>query len=111
MDTDGNARLTLEALKASAPRSFDKQIIELLAAVQDGARPIVTSTPAPAPRYDDTPLRAEIMRLESALSEARMRLDQVIALAKQQEADLVRLESICRALDGRISSVSLKEAA
>lgn len=39
--------MTLDELKATAPRTFDKTLVDLLVAIQQGHAPIVTSEPAP----------------------------------------------------------------
>ncbi len=39
--------MTLDDLKASAPRSFDKTLIELLVLIQSGQQPIVVHEPTP----------------------------------------------------------------
>ena len=40
--------MTLDDLKASAPRSFDKILVDLIAAVQQGERPIIVEQSEPA---------------------------------------------------------------
>lgn len=42
--------MTLEELRASAPRTFDKTLLDLLVAIQQGHAPIVTAEPPPPPR-------------------------------------------------------------
>lgn len=97
--------MRIDDLKASAPRTFDKVLIDLLVEIQRGQAPIVTPGPAPVPaRYDDTQLRQAAVALESRLGQVENALAQVIAMAKQLEADRVELMAICQALDHRISS-------
>ena len=112
MDSDSNAGLSLEGLRASAPRSFDKTIIDLLVAIQHGLQPIAAPPPAAvvlAPRvqpYDDGPLRAQVAVLEARVRQAgqaltpvagddlaalTLRLDQVISMQRQHEADIQQL--------------------
>ena len=111
MDSDSNAGMSLEALRASAPRSFDKTIIDLLVAIQHGAQPIAAPPPAVVltPRampYDDGPLRAQVAALEARVRHAGLalapvpgedlaaitaRLEQVISMQRQHEADIQQL--------------------
>lgn len=39
--------MTLDDLKASAPRSFDKILVDLIAAIQQGERPIIVEQSEP----------------------------------------------------------------
>lgn len=50
MDTAVNAGVTLDELRATAPRGFDKTLIDLLAKVQEGQRPIIVPASEPAVR-------------------------------------------------------------
>ena len=87
MDLAGNAGISLADLEATAPRGFDKQLVRLIAAVQDGARPIVTPQPLMtpvAPRYDDSALHAQA-------ADMRLRLDQLIAAYQQLQADYAQM--------------------
>lgn len=49
MDLDGHTGMTLDELKASAPRSFDKTLVDLIAAIQRGETPIAQEQPDVAP--------------------------------------------------------------
>lgn len=85
---DLHERVTIEALRVSAPRSFDKVLLDLLLAVQEGARPIVgDGAVVVAARQADDPAPAGPDW--AALSD---RLDQVVAHLKQHEADILQLQ-------------------
>jgi len=73
--------MTLDDLKATAPRGFDKTLVDLIAAIQDGQRPIVTD------RAVDDMLTASVDALR-------------IMAAKMQE-----IEARNRELEARVASV------
>jgi len=75
---------------------------------EQGRPAVMVSAAAP---YDDTQLRADLVSIEARVSEAVGKLNQAITMVKQHEADITRLMDICRQLDERISSVSIREAA
>lgn len=87
MDTHGNARVSLADLQASAPRSFDKALIEILVAIQNGQRPIDTPIPAPV-MVRDTELAQRIDALEQRFSD----LQQALAVVNELAARIGMLE-------------------
>lgn len=103
MDSAINARLTLGELKASAPRSFDKVLIDLLVAIQDGQRPIVETPVArsivmPAARFDDAMLRDaiavvadKIAARDGRIDATDRRVDQLVQCYRQLEADYAQI--------------------
>lgn len=66
--------MTLDELKAQAPRTFDKTLIDLLVSIQHGHAPIVTPEPAEIVPRDDTALQAAVLRLASELERANRRI-------------------------------------
>lgn len=64
--------MTLDELRASAPRSFDKLLVDLILAIQHGERPIETPQPvAPVISIADERVRAleaEVNALKSAIA-------------------------------------------
>jgi len=76
--------MTLDDLKASAPRSFDKTLLDLIAAVQSGGQPIAVSrTDGMAPEIGGAMLAIanRIASLEDAISagaEANAGLNRVV---------------------------------
>lgn len=87
MDTHGNARVSLAELQASAPRSFDKALIEILVAIQNGQRPIDTPTPAPV-LVRDTDLAQRLEALEQRFAH----LEQALAVVNELAGRIGMLE-------------------
>jgi len=78
--------ITLEQLRAQAPRSFDKTLIDLLVQIQHGHAPIVAAAPMAEPVRDATPA---ILKLAQELDAARSRiarLEAVIACLAREAA-------------------------
>lgn len=61
--------VVLADLRNSAPRSFDKTLIDIMYALQLGRQPIVE---AAAPAYDDAALVAKVETLEQRIAAANM---------------------------------------
>jgi uncharacterized coiled-coil protein SlyX len=105
MDLAVNTRVELEALKATAPRSFDRSLIDLLVAIQHGHQPIVTAFPAPVMQpgasYNDAELRGMIASQQGHIEQ----LSAALAEASRAYASLM---DICRRLDERIDGVSVQ---
>ena len=92
----------LSDLKAIAPRTFDKQLIEfLIAATRSGQQPLVA-----VQDHDDSGLRQEVDAL-------RTQVETLTSSLADAAAGHAQLLDICRALDARISSfaVSVERAA
>jgi hypothetical protein len=53
--------MTLDDLRASAPRSFDKILVDLIAAIQQGERPIIVEQSEPP---DDPAMQAIAILVE-----------------------------------------------
>ena len=78
---------TLEQLRAQAPRSFDKTLIDLLVAIQHGHAPIITvDQPAEAPR-DVSPA---LMHMASELDTARERIRRLEAIIARLAMEAAR---------------------
>ncbi len=76
--------MTLDELKATAPRTFDKALVDLLVAIQQGHTPIVTSEPAQPRDLSPALVRVaeEVQRVQAereADRERIRRLETVIA--------------------------------
>lgn len=63
--------VVLADLRNSAPRSFDKTLIDIMYALQLGRQPIVEAA-APVPAYDDAALVAKVETLEQRIAAANM---------------------------------------
>ena len=68
--------MTLDELKATAPRTFDKTLVDLLVAIQSGHAPIITSEPAPQRDLSPALVRVaeEVERLRADLAAERERV-------------------------------------
>lgn len=66
--------MTLDELKAQAPRTFDKVLLDLLVSIQHGHAPIVTREPVEVAPRDDSALHASILRLAAELEHANRRI-------------------------------------
>lgn len=80
--------MTLEELKRTAPRGFDKTLIDLIAAIQDGQRPIVTD------RAVDDMLTASV----DALRVMASRMQEMEREAAELKQRLAQVEAPLRAL-------------
>ena len=104
---DLSQRVTLDDLKAHCPRSFDRTLIDLIAAVQNAERPIITAAPSfpvpvaltPAP-YNDADLRRQI-------EAQRHQIEQLTSTLTEASAAYANLLDICRRLDQRIDGVDV----
>ena len=83
--------MTLDGLLPS--NTFERKLLDVLVALHTSGKPIPIQV-GTAPRYDDTPLKAEVMRLEQSVADMRAQLAQVIAVLKQHEADMQQLLSM-----------------
>jgi hypothetical protein len=87
MDSDGNAGITVEQLRAQAPRSFDKILIDLLVAIQHGHAPIVAETPIPDAPRDVSPA---LLHMASELDTARERIRRLEAIIARLAMEAAR---------------------
>lgn len=79
---------TLEQLRAQAPRSFDKTLIDLLVAIQHGHAPIVTGeTPATAPARDTT---QALLHMASEIDGANARIRRLEAIIARLAMEAAR---------------------
>lgn len=71
--------MTLDELKATAPRTFDKTLVDLLVAIQQGHTPIVTSEPAQPRDLSPALVRVaeEVSRLQAELAVERERCKRI----------------------------------
>lgn len=80
--------MTLDELRATAPRGFDKTLVDLIAAIQDGQRPIVTD------RAADDMLTASV----DALRVMASRMQEMERDAAELKQRLAQVEAPLRAL-------------
>lgn len=74
MDTDGHARVSLADLQASAPRSFDKQLIEILVAIQNGQKPIEAPSPTHVVAQPSPELSEALMEMAAQINDLRRKV-------------------------------------
>lgn len=88
--------MTLEELKRTAPRSFDKTLIDLLVAIQYGGTPIVAppETVREVVRMEADPAATEVLRdlAEQVISLKRQVHDMQQTLALLQRVEIFRPE-------------------
>ena len=79
---------TLDQLRAQAPRSFDKTLIDLLVAIQHGHAPIITvDQPASEATRDVSPA---LMHMASELDTARERIRRLEAIIARLAMEAAR---------------------
>ena len=95
--------MTLEELKASAPRTFDKTLVDLLVSIQSGGQPIIVAQPSESP--DMAPA---VLRMAHGLDAASSRLDAASAQQAQMAEHIVVLEQRLKRLESMIIRLAME---
>mgnify|MGYP003387905614 CR=1 FL=1 len=97
---DLRQHLTLDELRAQAPRSFDKVLVDLIADAQYGRRTIVTPDAPPALPADAANLMLDMANTIAAQRTQIMRLEQMVVTLADRVDAISALEIDSRLIKG-----------
>jgi len=102
MDLAEHAGISLEELKRTAPRGFDKTLCDIIAKVQEGQRPIIVPAAAEPSTtvVERETLPADVVDLITDMAQQVARINLELIDAKQRLAAIESIEIDKRLLKG-----------